>query len=128
MQVIRWCLKAQKPDIVGTMNTMTTTDLKPGIVRHPEYGYALAFEGAHNMLIAGLLLCDPHDVTTIGEDDAEFGARITLTLKDGASERWLRTGIHNPWQCYLGDGEMIYSHWDELIERGTVSLGWGDES
>ena len=49
------------------------TTLKPGIVRHPEYGCALAFEGAHNMLIAGLLPCDPHDVTTIGEDDAEFG-------------------------------------------------------
>lgn len=62
------------------------------------------------------------------DEPTEFGARITLTLKDGARERWLRTGIHNPWQCYLGDGEMIYDHWDELTERGTVSLGWGDES
>ena len=104
MQVIRWCLKVQKPDIVGTMNTMTTTDLKPGIVSHPEYGYALAFEGAHVMLIAGLLPCDPHDVTTINEDDAEFG--------DG----WERVEIVKPGHVQVRGGDLdpqTLSEWSQ---------------
>ena len=88
-------------------------------------GYSFPEGGAWPRLVA----VPQHTCPTAQPDEpTEFGARITLTLKDGARERWLRTGIHKPWQCYLGNGEMIYDHWDELTERGTVNLGWDDES
>lgn len=56
------------------------------------------------------------------DEPTEFGARVTV-----AGDRLLRVAEGEsdwPWQ----DSDGSSHTWDELTERGTVTLGWGDES
>lgn len=56
------------------------------------------------------------------DEPTEFGARVTV-----AGDRLLRVGsVKHAWPWQDSDGR---SHtWNELTERGTVTLGWEDES
>ena len=52
------------------------------------------------------------------EEPTEFGAKVTF---DG--ERWLRlNGYTYPWRNQNG----VETTWDNLVKRGTVSLGWDE--
>lgn len=56
------------------------------------------------------------------DEPTEFGARVTI---DG--ERWLRVEEGEgdwPWQDIGG----VNRAWNELTKRGTITLGWSDES
>ena len=55
------------------------------------------------------------------DEPTEFGARVTVTLPDGTREKWLR------WAGGLWadeDGEL--TTWGDLIESGTVTIGWDE--
>ena len=60
------------------------------------------------------------------DEPTEFGARVTVTLPDGTREKRLRVVNGDDWPWRNGDGDRHF--WAYLIERGTVTLGWDDES
>ena len=61
-------------------------------------------------------------------EPTEFGARVTVTMADGSSEKWCRLGQHSP-TPWLGERYSVPGEgWDLLCRRGTVTIGWGDES
>lgn len=66
------------------------------------------------------------------DEPTEFGARVTVTRESGTREKWLRAevGTNEAWRAENGDEIGLFSAttWDVVTERGTVSLGWGDES
>ena len=55
-----------------------------------------------------------------------------MTRPDGTREKWLRSeaGTDEAWRAENGDeiGWFSATTWDNVTERGTVSLSWGDES
>ena len=62
------------------------------------------------------------------DEPTEFGARVTVTMADGSAEKWCRLGQHSP-TPWLGEGYSVPGEgWDLLCRRGTVTIGWGDES
>ena len=64
------------------------------------------------------------------DEPTEFGARITVTLPDGTREKWLRSkvGTNEAWRAENGSeiGWFIATTWDNVIERGTVTIGWDE--
>lgn len=64
------------------------------------------------------------------DEPTEFGARVTVTLPDGTREKWLRSkvGTNEAWRAENGSeiGWFIATTWDNVIERGTVTLGWDE--
>lgn len=63
------------------------------------------------------------------DEPTEFGAKVSVTLDGGEKERfiscadgWILTNPSTP------NFQSQPWHWDYLIDRGTVSLGWDDES
>lgn len=67
------------------------------------------------------------------DEPTEFGARVTVTRPDGTREKWLRSEAGTStyaWRVENGRefGRVVPIIWDNIIRRGTVSLGWGDES
>ena len=64
------------------------------------------------------------------DEPTEFGARVTVTLPDGTREKWLRSkvGTNKAWGAENGSeiGWFIATTWDNVIERGTVTLGWDE--
>ena len=82
-------------------------------------GYSFPEGGAWPRLVAV-----PQHICQLAQPDepTEFGARVTVT-----GDRLLRVAEGEsdwPWQ----DSDGSSHTWDELTERGTVTLGWGDES
>lgn len=63
------------------------------------------------------------------DEPTEFGAKVSVTLGGGETERFISCGdgwiLTNPSTAKFQSQPW---HWDYLIDRGTVSLGWGDES
>ena len=69
------------------------------------------------------------------DEPTEFGARITVTRPDdaritaihpdGSTEKWLRAdrAARNPW---VGEASSSECSWDELTQRGTVTIGWDE--
>ena len=67
------------------------------------------------------------------DEPTEFGARVTITRPDGTREKWLRSEAGTStyaWRVENGRefGRVVPTIWDNIIRRGTVSLGWSDES
>lgn len=64
------------------------------------------------------------------DEPTEFGARVTVTLPDGTREKWLRSkaGTNEAWRAENGSetGWFIATTWDNVIERGTATLGWDE--
>jgi len=64
------------------------------------------------------------------DEPTEFGARITVTLPDGTREKWLRSKVNTNEAWRAGNGSEIgwfsATTWDNVIERGTVTLGWDE--
>ena len=64
------------------------------------------------------------------DEPTEFGARIVVTLPDGTREKWLRSKVNTNEAWRAGNGSEIgwfsATTWDNVIERGTVTLGWDD--
>ena len=64
------------------------------------------------------------------DEPTEFGARVTVTLPDGTREKWLRSkvGTNKAWGAENGSeiGWFSATTWDNVIERGTVTLGWDE--
>ena len=64
------------------------------------------------------------------DEPTEFGARVTVTLPDGTREKWLRSEVNTneAWRAENGSeiGWFSATTWDNVIERGTVTLGWDD--
>lgn len=63
-------------------------------------------------------------------EPTEFGARVTVTLPDGTREKWLRSKVNTNEAWRAGNGSEIgwfsATTWDNVIERGTVTLGWDE--
>ena len=69
------------------------------------------------------------------DEPTEFGARIVVTRPDdaritaihpdGSTEKWLRAdrAARNPW---VGEASSSECSWDELTQRGTVTIGWDE--
>lgn len=73
----------------------------------------------------GLHTCPPPQT----DEPTEFGAKVSVTLGGGEIERFISCG--DGWILTNPSTPNFQSqpwHWDYLVERGTVSLGWGDES
>lgn len=64
------------------------------------------------------------------DEPQEFGARVTVTSPDGTREKWLRSEVktNEAWRAENGSeiGWFSATTWDNVIERGTVTLGWDD--
>ena len=64
------------------------------------------------------------------DEPTEFGARIVVTLPDGTREKWLRSKVNTNEAWRAGNGSEIgwfsATTWDNVIERGTVTLGWDE--
>ena len=64
------------------------------------------------------------------DEPTEFGARVTVTLPDGTREKWLRSKVNTNEAWRAGNGSEIgwfsATTWDNVIERGTVTLGWDE--
>lgn len=64
------------------------------------------------------------------DEPTEFGARVTVTLPDGTREKWLRSEVktNEAWRAENGSeiGWFSATTWDNVIERGTVTLGWDE--
>ena len=71
------------------------------------------------------------------DEPTEFGAKATVAQADGHIERWLN--MHAPPQGRRGwltwdardtagstPGQSKWADWSEIIQRGTVTLGWDE--
>ena len=71
------------------------------------------------------------------DEPQEFGAKATVAQADGHIERWLN--MHAPPQGRRGwltwdardtagstPGQSKWADWSEIIQRGTVTLGWDE--
>ena len=85
-----------------------------------EGGYFLDFANSETHT------CKP----TQPDEPTEFGARVTVTLPDGTREKWLRSKVNTNEAWRAGNGSEIgwfsATTWDNVIERGTVTLGWDE--
>lgn len=64
---------------------------------------------------------DEHTCKPLQPDEpTEFGARVTVTRPNGTREKWC---CQYDGYCWADENGLLRS-WDELTQRGTVTLGW----
>lgn len=89
-------------------------------------GYSFPEGGAWPRLVAvPQHICQPPQP----DEPTEFGAKVSVTPDGGEIELFISCG--DGWILTNPSAPNFQSqpwHWDYLIERGAVSLGWGDES
>ena len=91
-----------------------------------------------NGCVVPLSLSTSHRCPPVQPDEpTEFGAKATVAQADGHIERWLN--MHAPPQGRRGwltwdardtagstPGQSKWADWSEIIQRGTVTLGWDE--